>query len=137
MIRDLRSRYTTCAEQLAHKSAAIRLAGVYALASLADDWQQQTEPDEKQVVIDLLRAYLRTPNTHTPALIAAKLPDTGELEVHKTILLILHKRSITESSESKSWKDFDCTIANADLTNANLTGADLTGANLSTCPVQT
>lgn len=66
VIRDLRSRYTTCAEQLANESAAIRLAGVYALTSLADDWQQQNERDEKQVVIDLLRAYLRTPNTHTP-----------------------------------------------------------------------
>lgn|GEM_PF-891088 len=132
VIRDLRSRYTTCAEQLAHESAAIRLAGVYALASLADDWQQQNERDEKQVVIDLLRAYLRTPNTHTPVLVAAELPDTGELEVRRTILLTLHKRSTTESSEAKSWKGFDCTATNADLSNADLSSSDLTAANLST-----
>ncbi|MCJ0949942.1 pentapeptide repeat-containing protein [Rhodococcus sp. ARC_M8] len=132
VIRDLRSRYTTCAEQLAHESAAIRLAGVYALASLADDWQLQNERDEKQVVIDLLRGYLRTPNTHTPALKASKLPDTGELEVRKTIFLTLHKRSTVESSEPKSWKGFDCTPTNADMSNADLSSSDLTAANLST-----
>ncbi|OYD61272.1 pentapeptide repeat-containing protein [Rhodococcus sp. OK302] len=130
VIRDLRSRYTTCAEQLAHDSAAIRLAGVYALASLADDWQQQNERDEKQVALDLLRAYLRTPNTHTPALVTAELPDTGELEVRKTILLTLHKRSTAEASDPKSWKGFDCTISGADISNLNLTSSDLPGAVL-------
>lgn len=130
VMRDLRSRYTTCAEQLAHESAAIRLAGVYALASLADDWQQQNEHDEKQVAIDLLRAYLRTPNTHTPALIAAQLPDAGELEVRKTILLTLHKRSTAETPDTKSWIGFDCTINNADISNLNLTSSDMPGAFL-------
>ena len=43
LVRDLRSRYPTAAEQLAHSSAAIRLAGVYALAALADDWDQHGE----------------------------------------------------------------------------------------------
>ncbi len=131
VIRDLRSRYTTCAEQLAHESAAIRLAGVYALASLADDWQLQNERDEKQVVIDLLRGYLRTPNTHTPAPIASELPDTGELEVRKTIFLTLHKRSTVESSEPKSWKGFDCTPTNADMSNADLSSSDLTAPRTS------
>lgn len=131
VVRDLRSRYTTCAEQLAHESAAIRLAGVYALASLADDWQQQNERDEKQVAIDLLRAYLRTPNIHTPVLIAAKLPDTGELEVRRTILLTLHKHSSAEASDPKSWNGFDCTITNADISNMSLSSLDLTAADLS------
>ncbi|MFC1472879.1 pentapeptide repeat-containing protein [Rhodococcus qingshengii] len=135
VIRDLRSRYTVCAEQLANPSAAIRLAGVYALASLADDWQQQDERDEKQVAIDLLCAYLRTPNTYTPSLSAARLPDTGELEVRQTILLTLQKRSVLESSDPKNWKGFDYKFINADLIGANLTNADLaearlTGANL-------
>ncbi|MBC9718925.1 hypothetical protein H9Y04_41005 [Streptomyces sp. TRM66268-LWL] len=34
----LAERYTTAAEQLGHDQAAVRLAGVYALARLADDW---------------------------------------------------------------------------------------------------
>ncbi|MDN3460833.1 pentapeptide repeat-containing protein [Rhodococcus sp. APC 3903] len=131
VIRDLRSRYTATAAQLAHKSAAIRLAGVYALASLADDWQQQNEPDESQVCIDLLRAYLRTPNTLTPPLLAAELPDTGELEVRKTILLTLHRRRHATEPGPKSWRNFYCTVTGADLTNLRLGSADLSGANLS------
>lgn len=63
----LRDRYTTCAEQLAHDSVAIRLAGVYALASLADDWHKYGNGNERQVCIDLLCAYLRTPATMTTA----------------------------------------------------------------------
>lgn len=141
LTRDLRSRYTTCAEQLAHESAAIRLAGVYALASLADEWELQGEREEKQVAIDLLRAYLRTPNTHTPVLIAAHLPDTGELEVRKTILQLLHNHSIFAKTDPKSWRGFVCTVQGADLINmhlesakldgGNLSGANLSGANLS------
>jgi hypothetical protein len=46
-------------------------------------------------------------DTHTPALLAEKLPDTGELEVRKTILLTLYRRSIVEISDMKSWKGFD------------------------------
>lgn len=140
VIRDLRSRYTICAEQLAHDSAAVRLAGVYALTSLADDWQLQNERVEKQVAIDLLCAYLRTPNTRTPKLIADGLPDTGELEVRKTILLTLHARSTLEISDPKSWKGLEYDITNVDmigvklfranLTNAILFGANLTDANL-------
>lgn len=49
-------RYTTAAEQLGHEKAAVRLAGVYAMARLADDWAE-----ERQVCIDVLCAYLRMP----------------------------------------------------------------------------
>ncbi|NRI64859.1 hypothetical protein FEZ60_04800 [Rhodococcus sp. MS16] len=57
--RDLRSRYTASVSQLGSESPAIRLAGVYALASLADDWHAAGDDDERQVCIDVLRAYLR------------------------------------------------------------------------------
>lgn len=35
--------YTTAAEQLGHGDAAVRLAGVYAMARLADDWDEQQQ----------------------------------------------------------------------------------------------
>lgn len=131
VIRDLRSRYTTCAEQLAHPSAAIRLAGVYALASLADDWQQQDEREEKQVAIDLLRAYLRTPNIARQSEEDGPYEyDGGELEVRKTITLTMHKHWIEDPSFPKSWKDFDCNMVGADLAHVDLGGANLAGANL-------
>jgi len=46
-------RYITAAGQLGHDKAAVRLAGVYALARLADDWDEQ-----RQVCIDVLCACL-------------------------------------------------------------------------------
>ncbi|WP_194817892.1 hypothetical protein [Nocardia sp. XZ_19_385] len=45
----LRDRYTAVAAQIAHESAAIRQAGVYALTALADDWHSFGEDDERQV----------------------------------------------------------------------------------------
>jgi len=43
-------------ELLGHSAAAVRLAGVYVMAELADGW-----PRYRQVCIDVLCAYLRTP----------------------------------------------------------------------------
>ena len=58
----LSARFAAAAEQLGHERAAIRLAGVYALGRLADDW-----PDQQQVCIDVLCGYLRLPTTPSPA----------------------------------------------------------------------
>jgi hypothetical protein len=49
-------RFATTAGQLGHDSPAVRLAGVYAMAGLADDW-----PAQRQTCIDVLCAYLRMP----------------------------------------------------------------------------
>lgn len=59
--RILRERYTAAAEQLGSESFAIRLAGVYAMAALADDWAAARKKSERQTCIDVLCAYLRTP----------------------------------------------------------------------------
>lgn len=74
-------RYTTAADQLGHEKAAVRLAGVYAMAQLADHWVEQ-----RHVCIDVLCAYLRMPSE----------PDAdnpkhreGELEVRLTIIRII------------------------------------------------
>ncbi|GGP39288.1 pentapeptide repeat-containing protein [Saccharothrix coeruleofusca] len=49
-------RYGQAAEQLGHDSFAVRLAGVYAMVGLADDW-----PEQRQICVDVLCGYLRTP----------------------------------------------------------------------------
>jgi hypothetical protein len=54
-------RFTTAAGQLGNESAAVRLAGVHALSSLADDWS-----GGRQMCIDVLCAYLRMPPTPEP-----------------------------------------------------------------------
>ena len=148
-VKELRARYTISAEQLANSSAAIRLAGVYALAALSDDWGERGNIDEQQVSIDLLRAYLRTPsqfNSEDQDQVYGRAtekpkPDRGELEVRKTIVLTIHKRSRQlETGDPKSWRARDCSmrgaelstiaLSGADLGGADLTGADLTGADL-------
>ncbi|TCB93515.1 hypothetical protein E0H26_22400 [Micromonospora zingiberis] len=51
-------RFTAASEQLGSEKSAIRLAGVYAMASLADDWEAG-----RQTCIDVLCAYVRMPYT--------------------------------------------------------------------------
>jgi hypothetical protein len=49
-VRVLNERFATAAEQLgSDKPPAVRLAGVYAMAGLADDWA-----DNRQTCIDVL-----------------------------------------------------------------------------------
>ena len=52
----LGKRYQDAAEQLGHEKEAVRLAGVYSMARLADDW-----PEQRQTCIDVLCASIRMP----------------------------------------------------------------------------
>jgi uncharacterized protein YjbI with pentapeptide repeats len=92
----LTQRYSTAAEQLGHDKAAVRLAGVFAMARLADDWQKH-----RQECIDVLCAYLRMQGE----------PDVGlsEREVRATIVrtIALHLRD--HSVNSWVGHDFDFT----------------------------
>src|SRR4051794_1582805 len=49
----LAKRYQDAATQLGHDKPPVRLAGVYAMARLADDWEEQ-----RQTCIDVLCGYL-------------------------------------------------------------------------------
>ncbi|MFE3290567.1 pentapeptide repeat-containing protein [Rhodococcus sp. NPDC059234] len=152
---ELRSRYTTCAEQLGHDAPAIRQAGVYALSSLADDWHAAGNDAERQVCIDLLCAYLRTPRrpswtSETPApgpasgrtLAGRKVrrltpnppqpprPDPQELEVRAAVISVIRSRSGQATSPEKSWQGVSFSLSSADLHRADLSGANLANANL-------
>jgi hypothetical protein len=60
--RMLNERFATAAEQLGNdKPAAVRLAGVYAMAGLADDWKEN-----RQTCVDVLCGYLRLPYNPDP-----------------------------------------------------------------------
>ncbi|CAM3196913.1 pentapeptide repeat-containing protein [Mycobacterium simiae] len=50
-------RFSKASELLGSERSAVRLAGIYALASLADDWESG-----RQTCIDVLCAYLRMPH---------------------------------------------------------------------------
>lgn len=58
--RALRDRFTVSCSQLGDPdSATVRMAGVYSLAALADDWLALVRPEEAQVCIDVLCSYFR------------------------------------------------------------------------------
>jgi hypothetical protein len=101
------------AEQLGHDQAAVRLAGVYALARLADDWAEQ-----RQVCIDVLCAYLRMPYEPDPTAPGHK---TGEREVRQTIIRVIRDH-LQEPDAATAW----C------LHDFNFTGAVFDGGNFAT-----
>ena len=133
----LHERYSTAAEQLVHDSSAIRMAGVYALASLADDWASSGSRRERQVCIDLLCAYLRA-NKHQN--------QTTETDVRTAILDSIRRR-ILGLRYSNGWRKANqwhtsglnlrkVELHTADLSTSvlaytDLTDADLTDAHLS------
>ncbi|MFF2475061.1 pentapeptide repeat-containing protein [Streptomyces sp. NPDC058066] len=124
----LADRYTTAAEQLGHNQAAVRLAGVYALARLADDWTEQ-----RQVCIDVLCAYLRMPYEPDPSLPSHK---EGEREVRHTIIQVIRDH-LQEPDAATAWclHDFNFTGAvfdGGDFTTSHLRGVvSFSGATFS------
>ncbi len=90
----LNERFAAVAEQLAHERPQVRLAGVYALGSLADDWDEG-----RQKCVDVLLAYLR--------LSGPENADPGEREVIDAIYRTFRERLTAESPWSKV--DFDFT----------------------------
>ncbi|RBM23763.1 hypothetical protein DI005_02125 [Prauserella sp. PE36] len=71
-------RFGSAAEQLAHENAAVRIAGIYAMAGLADDWT-----DQRQVCVDVLCGYLR---------LAEDENAESEREVRDTVLRVIRDR---------------------------------------------
>jgi hypothetical protein len=107
-------RYTTATDQLGHEKPAVRLGGVYAMARLADDWDEQ-----RQVCIDVLCAYLRMPYDPDTA---SERHREGEPEVRYTIIRIIRDH-LREPSAPTTWCGRDL-----DFTNATFDGGDFDGA---------
>ena len=75
-------RFGAAAEQLGADQPAVRLAGAYAMARLADEW-----PQERQMCIDVLCGYLRLPHAPDPPTDAQALAAwQREREVRVTVL---------------------------------------------------
>lgn len=110
-------RFTSASAQLGHHAAAVRLAGVYAVAGLADDWARQ-----RQVCIDVLCAYLRMP--YDP-----ESHRDGEREVRHSIIRVIRDHLRANAPNPWHGQDFD-------FTNATFDGGDLSGANFTGGTVQ-
>jgi uncharacterized protein YjbI with pentapeptide repeats len=141
-VRLFNERFAKASEQLGSEKAAVRLAGVYAMAGLADDWHEG-----RQTCIDVLCAYFRMPYK-PPHTLSPKSSDAGESEsetesepsadadavriareereVRHTLMRIIGAHLRLDEDDAKSWCGLDF-----DFTGAVFDGADLEGATFS------
>jgi hypothetical protein len=121
--RTLNEWFATAAGQLgSDKPAAVRLAGAYAMAGLADDW-----PENRQTCVEVLCAYLRLPYEPDPGDEAPepeRLAFRASHEVRRTVIRVItaHLRD----RAAKSWQGL-----NFDFTGAVFDGGDFSGAKFS------
>ncbi len=120
--RVLNERFTTIAAQLGDDQPAVRLAGVHAMAGLADDWEEN-----RQTCIDVLCAYLRMPYEPEPgdeAPSAERLAFRGIREVRHTVIRVIAAHLRPEAVVS--WQGL-----NFDFTGVTFDGGDFSGARFS------
>ena len=108
-------RFTKAAEHLGHESAAVRLAGVYALARIADD-----SPRDRDTCMRTLAAYLRMPYDGDDG------PDQAppEGEVRRTALAVIAERLDPHQPE-KFWLGADLDLRGAQLDQVDFSGAEI------------
>ena len=120
--RTLNERFATAAEELGSDKPAVRLAGVYAMAGLADDWEEN-----RQTCVDVLCAYLRMPYEPDPGQDA---PESQRLafqairEVRHTVIRVITAHLIEDAAVT--WQGL-----NFDFTGVVFDGGNFAGAQLS------
>ena len=106
--RTLNERFATAAGQLgSDKPPAVRLAGVYAMAGLADDWAEN-----RQTCVDVLCAYLRMPYEPDPGDEAPepeRLAFRASREVRHTVIRVITAHLKDGAAVSWQGLNFDFT----------------------------
>lgn len=125
--RTLNERFATAADRLGNdKSPAVRLAGVYAMAGLADDW-----PENRQTCVDVLCAYLRmpySPQPHSYADEADLLAFHASREVRHTVIRVIGTHLQPDAPVPWSELNFDFTgvqFDGGDFSNAQFLGGNV------------
>jgi uncharacterized protein YjbI with pentapeptide repeats len=126
--REHRARFATIASQLGSDNYAVRHAGAYALASLADDWYWFGRDSERQVCVDLLCAQLRSPRL--PATGVGSAGSSEDIEVRKTLIALIRSHRPLEAADEDNWKSCSLNLSGADLSGFHLEEIDLSSANL-------
>lgn len=113
----LNERFASACAQIGHEKPTVRLAGIYAMASLADEWLEQ-----RQVCIDVLCAYLRIP--YEPALDSPWQHDE-ESEVRLSITSVIsgHLRP----GAPVSWQGHEFNLVRAVLRAADFADIQVSG----------
>lgn len=122
-VRVLDERFAIAVDRIGSDKPAVRLTGIHAIATLADDWE-----DGRQMCIDVLCSYLRLPYEQDFADVEedseARLKFRAEREVRRTII-----RTITghlQEGAKTSWQGYDLDFTGAVLDGANFSGAQFT-----------
>ncbi|MGM1065724.1 pentapeptide repeat-containing protein [Saccharothrix sp. Mg75] len=134
----LLDRFGKAAELLGAPGAAVRTAGVYALAALAND-----APEGRQGCIDVLCAYLRqqpwSPTSGAgvahDALPAARDEErtTGqERQVRLAVIRLIRDNLHLPDNDPRTWRGHDFDFTGAVLDGGDFAGATFTGAGLVT-----
>jgi uncharacterized protein YjbI with pentapeptide repeats len=108
--RTLNERFATAADQLGSDKPAVRLAGAYAMAALADDWEKNQE--SRQTCVDVLCAYLRMPYEPDPgdeAPAKERLAFQASREVRHTVIRVITAHLKKEAAVSWQGLKFDFT----------------------------
>ena len=119
--RTLNERFATAAEQLGSDKPAVRLAGVYAMAGLADDWEEN-----RQTCVDVLCAYLRMPYEPDPGEDAPepeRLAFQAIREVRHTVIRVITAH--LKKDAAVSWQGL-----NFDFTGVVFDGGDFSGCSV-------
>ena len=120
--RVFNERFTAIAAQLGDAQPAVRLAGVHAMAGLADDWKQN-----RPTCVDVLCAYLRLPYDPAPgddADPADRAAYRANREVRHTVIRLIAAHLRSEAVVS--WQGL-----NFDFTGVVFDGGDFSGARFS------
>jgi uncharacterized protein YjbI with pentapeptide repeats len=126
--RTLNERFATAAGQLgSDKPPAVRLAGVYAMAGLADDW-----PENRQTCVDVLCAYLRLPYEPDPGDEAPgpeRLAFRASREVRLTVIRVITAH--LQEGAAVSWQGLDFDFAGVVFDGGYFIGAKFSGGLVS------
>ena len=121
-VRVLNERFATAAGQLGgDKPSAVRLAGVYAMAGLADDWKAN-----RQTCVDVLCAYLRLCHEQEPGKGEKATAFQDDREVRHTVIRVITAHLQKDDDAAVSWQGLDF-----DFTGAVFDGGDFHGAQFS------
>ncbi len=130
--RVFNERFTTIAGQLGNSQAAVRLAGVHAMAGLADDWQEN-----RRTCVDVLCAYLRMPYDPDPGVAAPpadRLAFGASREVRHSLIRVISAH--LQPGASTSWQGLDLDFTDVQFDGGDFTGAQFSGGSIRFCGAQ-
>jgi hypothetical protein len=122
-VRVFNERFAAAAAQLGHEEPAVRLAGVHAMAGLADDWKHG-----RQTCIDVLCSYLQMPYEPDPgpdAPAAERLAFGRNQKVRHTVIAVITAH--LQPNADTSWQGYNLDFNEVRFDGGRFTGAIFTG----------